>query len=173
MASNPFLGHVNKFYTYTRLISSINGSAMLQSSVSIPHAPISYGALLETATAASQEAGSLLLEYAGAGFHIEYKNPINLVTDADRAAEQCVIDRIKAHFPTHRFLAEERGRLEEAQSPYLWIIDPLDGTTNLRTAIQPTASPSVSNTRDAVCLAQSSILHGMNCSRPLNIKARG
>lgn len=103
---------------------------MLQSSVSIPHAPISYGALLETATAASQEAGSLLLEYAGAGFHIEYKNPINLVTDADRAAEQCVIDRIKAHFPTHRFLAEERGRLEEAQSPYLWIIDPLDGTTN-------------------------------------------
>lgn len=103
---------------------------MLQSSVSIPHAPISYGALLETATAASQEAGSLLLEYAGAGFHIEYKNPINLVTDADRAAEQCVIDRIKAHFPTHRFLAEEQGRLEEAQSPYLWIIDPLDGTTN-------------------------------------------
>lgn len=103
---------------------------MLQSSVSIPHAPISYGALLETATAASQEAGSLLREYAGAGFHIEYKNPINLVTDADRAAEQCVIDRIKAHFPTHRFLAEERGRLEEAQSPYLWIIDPLDGTTN-------------------------------------------
>jgi len=103
---------------------------MLQSGVPIPHDPISRDALLEAAVAASQEAGALLLKYAGAGFHIEYKNPINLVTDADRAAEQCVIDHIKAHFPTHRFLAEERGRLEEAQSPYLWIIDPLDGTTN-------------------------------------------
>ncbi|HEX6726475.1 MAG TPA: inositol monophosphatase family protein [Nitrospira sp.] len=103
---------------------------MLQSGVPIPHDPISHDALLEAAVAASQEAGALLLKYAGAGFHIEYKNPINLVTDADRAAEQCVIDHIKAHFPTHRFLAEERGRLEEAQSPYLWIIDPLDGTTN-------------------------------------------
>lgn len=103
---------------------------MLQSGVSIPHEPISRDTLLEAAVAASQEAGALLLEYAGAGFHIEYKNPINLVTDADHAAEQCVIDRIKALFPTHRFLAEEQGRLEETQSPYLWIIDPLDGTTN-------------------------------------------
>ncbi|MDF0674084.1 MAG: inositol monophosphatase family protein [Nitrospira sp.] len=98
--------------------------------VPIPHEPISYETLLEAAVAASQEAGALLLEYAAAGFHIEYKNPINLVTDADHAAEQCVIDRLKALFPAHRFLAEEQGRLEETQSPYLWIIDPLDGTTN-------------------------------------------
>ncbi len=102
---------------------------MLQSDV-IPHEPISHDTLLEAAIGASREAGALLLTYAETGFHVEYKNPINLVTDADRAAEQCVIDRIKAHFPTHRFLAEERGRLEEARSPYLWIIDPLDGTTN-------------------------------------------
>jgi myo-inositol-1(or 4)-monophosphatase len=103
---------------------------MLQSGVPTPHEPLSRDALLEAAVTASQEAGALLLTYAEAGFQIEYKNPINLVTDADRAAEQCVIDRIKARFPTHRFLAEERGRLEEGQSPYLWIIDPLDGTTN-------------------------------------------
>jgi myo-inositol-1(or 4)-monophosphatase len=103
---------------------------MLQSVVPPPHEPISYHALLEAAITASQEAGALLLRYAEAGFRVEYKNPINLVTDADHAAEQCVIDHIKAHFPTHRILAEERGRLEEAQSPYLWIIDPLDGTTN-------------------------------------------
>ena len=96
----------------------------------IPHEPISRDTLLEAAVAASQDAGALLLKYARAGFHIEYKNPINLVTDADRAAEQCVIERIRAHFPTHRLLAEERGRVEKAQSPYLWIIDPLDGTTN-------------------------------------------
>jgi myo-inositol-1(or 4)-monophosphatase len=103
---------------------------MLQLDVPIPHESISRDTLLEAAVDASREAGALLLKYSGAGFHIEYKNPINLVTDADRAAEQCVIDRIKARFPAHRFLAEERGRLEEEQSPYLWIIDPLDGTTN-------------------------------------------
>jgi myo-inositol-1(or 4)-monophosphatase len=103
---------------------------MLQSGVPTPHEPIAYHALLEAAITASQEAGALLLRYAEAGFRVEYKNPINLVTDADHAAEQCVIDHIKARFPTHRILAEERGRQEEAQSPYLWIIDPLDGTTN-------------------------------------------
>ncbi len=117
-------------YSQTHDFPQFNASTVLQSGVPIPHEPISHDLLLEVAVAAGQEAGALLLQYAGAGFHIEYKNPINLVTDADRAAEQCVIDRIKARFPTHRFLAEERGRLEEAQSPYLWIIDPLDGTTN-------------------------------------------
>lgn len=103
---------------------------MIQSSVRIPHEPISGDVLLEAAVVASHEAGALLLSYAGTNFHVEYKSPINLVTEADRAAEQCIIDRIQSRFPTHRFLAEERGRLEEAQSPYLWIIDPLDGTTN-------------------------------------------
>jgi myo-inositol-1(or 4)-monophosphatase len=103
---------------------------MLQSGVPIPNEPISLDDLLDAAVAASQEAGSLLLQYASTGFSIEYKNPIDLVTDADRAAEQCVIDRLKAHFPTHRVLAEEQGHVEKAPSPYLWIIDPLDGTTN-------------------------------------------
>ncbi len=103
---------------------------MLQPGVPISDDPISRDILLQAAVAASHAAGALLLKYAEAGFRIEYKNPVNLVTDADRAAEQCVIDCIQAHFPTHRFLAEERGRLEETPSPYLWIIDPLDGTTN-------------------------------------------
>ncbi len=68
--------------------------------------------------------------YAKSGFHIEYKSAINLVTEADHAAEQCVIDAIRSQFPTHGFLAEERGRVDQEPSPYLWIIDPLDGTTN-------------------------------------------
>lgn len=96
----------------------------------IPHESVSAELLLDTAVAASQKAGAILLKYAEAGFNIEYKNPINLVTDADHAAEQCVIDSIQTRFPTHRFLAEERGPVEETPSPYLWIIDPLDGTTN-------------------------------------------
>jgi myo-inositol-1(or 4)-monophosphatase len=87
--------------------------------------------LLQTAAGAGKKAGALLLDYARSGFQIQHKNPINLVTDADHAAEGCIIDHIRAHFPTHGFLAEERGRIERSSSsPYLWIIDPLDGTTN-------------------------------------------
>jgi myo-inositol-1(or 4)-monophosphatase len=103
---------------------------MLQSRVPIPHEPLPEATLLETAITASREAGALLLQYTADGFRIEYKNPINLVTEADHAAEQCIIDHIRNRFPSHRFLAEERGSVEPAPSPYLWIIDPLDGTTN-------------------------------------------
>ena len=103
---------------------------MLQSGVPTPPESPPHDVLLQAAVEASQAAGSLLLRYAATGFQIEYKNPINLVTDADRAAEQCVIDRLKTRFPDHHFLAEERGRDEEGSSPYRWIIDPLDGTTN-------------------------------------------
>lgn len=103
---------------------------MLQSGVPTPPTSPPHDALLQAAVEASQAAGTLLLRYAATGFQIEYKNPINLVTDADRAAEQCVIDRLKTRFPDHHFLAEERGLDEEGSSPYRWIIDPLDGTTN-------------------------------------------
>jgi myo-inositol-1(or 4)-monophosphatase len=103
---------------------------VLLSGVTISFDQVSHDALLETAIAASKEAGALLLDYVKSGFRVEHKNPINLVTDADRAAEECVIDRIRKHFPAHCFLAEERGRIEQSPSPYLWVIDPLDGTTN-------------------------------------------
>jgi myo-inositol-1(or 4)-monophosphatase len=103
---------------------------VLLSDVAIPSNQVSSDFLLDTAITASKEAGALLLGYVRSGFQIEHKNLINLVTDADHAAEQCVIDNIRKHFPAHRFLAEERGRIEESPSPYLWVIDPLDGTTN-------------------------------------------
>jgi myo-inositol-1(or 4)-monophosphatase len=86
--------------------------------------------LLSVAVDACKSAGRLLLDYAESGFHIEHKNPIDLVTDADHAAEQCIIDHIRQHFPTHRTLAEERGIDAPPASRYQWIIDPLDGTTN-------------------------------------------
>jgi myo-inositol-1(or 4)-monophosphatase len=91
---------------------------------------VSTDRLLTVATQASTAAGKILLEYARSGFQVERKNPINLVTDADHAAEQCIIDHIHRHFPDHRTLAEERGAGVDAPCPYRWIIDPLDGTTN-------------------------------------------
>ncbi|MCX5724704.1 MAG: inositol monophosphatase family protein [Nitrospirae bacterium] len=86
--------------------------------------------LLSVATAAARQAGAVLTECTRTGFRIEHKQLINLVTDADHQAEQCIIDVIHKAFPTHPVLAEERGLTEQPPSRYKWVIDPLDGTTN-------------------------------------------
>ena len=86
--------------------------------------------LLSTAVDAAKTAGALLLKKAQDGFHIEYKNIVDLVTDADRVAEESIVSTIRDAFPSHRFLAEERGLDARSASVYQWIIDPLDGTTN-------------------------------------------
>lgn len=86
--------------------------------------------LFAVAIEAARAAGTLLQDFSKAGLRIEHKNRINLVTDADRAAERCIIDLISKQFPTHRILAEEQGLTAQGPSRYQWIIDPLDGTTN-------------------------------------------
>jgi myo-inositol-1(or 4)-monophosphatase len=86
--------------------------------------------LISVAIDAAQQAGAVLVGFTRTGFRIEHKQIINLVTDADRQAEQCIIDVIHDAFPTHRVLAEERGLTEQPPSRYQWVIDPLDGTTN-------------------------------------------
>lgn len=53
----------------------------------------------------------------------------NVVTPIDHASEQAVLDVIRSRFPSHDFLAEERGG-RRSGSPFLWVIDPLDGTLN-------------------------------------------
>ncbi|MBA5875635.1 MAG: inositol monophosphatase [Nitrospira sp. CR1.2] len=85
---------------------------------------------LATAVRAAETAGTVLLDYARSGFRIDYKAAINLVTDADRQAEDCIVRTILSAHPSHRILAEERGQDGSTDSPYQWIIDPLDGTTN-------------------------------------------
>lgn len=79
---------------------------------------------------AAQEGGQVLLDWMEKGFTIEYKGVMDLVTDADRAAEQVIIDRIISVFPDHQVLAEEGGASSSKASRYKWVIDPLDGTTN-------------------------------------------
>ncbi|MBA3722620.1 MAG: inositol monophosphatase [Parachlamydiaceae bacterium] len=54
----------------------------------------------------------------------------NIVTEMDKASEACIIDFIKSHFPTHSILAEESGSTGDITDNIVWIIDPLDGTTN-------------------------------------------
>ncbi len=57
------------------------------------------------------------------------KGEANLVTEADLASQKAAIQVIKKAFPTHDFLGEEDAR-KNTGSPYTWVIDPIDGTTN-------------------------------------------
>ena len=86
--------------------------------------------LIKTAIEAAQLGGSILTDYAKKGFEIEKKSDINLLTEADLASEKAVVSAIKQAFPSHQILAEEKGLHTTHTSPYKWIIDPLDGTTN-------------------------------------------
>ena len=79
---------------------------------------------------AARQAGGILLDQVRSGFRIEHKQTIDLVTDADRASEQAIVERLRAAFPDHEILAEERGLTKARSSRYRWVIDPLDGTTN-------------------------------------------
>lgn len=87
--------------------------------------------MIDLAIRAAREAGAILQDYAARGFQIENKGRINLVTEADLASERHITQLIGSHFPSHRILAEEGGASgHPGEDNYVWIIDPLDGTTN-------------------------------------------
>ena len=69
---------------------------------------------------ASQDIGTLT---------IKSKNFNDFVSEVDVAAERAIIDTLKDAYPTHGFLGEESGSTSN-ESDFIWIIDPLDGTTN-------------------------------------------
>ena len=87
--------------------------------------------MLNFAIDIAREAGNLLVQKLGSA-KITNKGDINLVTEADIAAENLIIDRIRSYHPQHGILAEESGEavLKGKPSEWKWIIDPLDGTTN-------------------------------------------
>lgn len=91
---------------------------------------------LEVAIAAATDAGALLRERLTQPRDVQFKGTVDLVTDADRASEAVIAGRIREAFPDHRILGEEGARGADpegegaADSPYGWLIDPLDGTTN-------------------------------------------
>jgi myo-inositol-1(or 4)-monophosphatase len=89
----------------------------------------SQKALLRTARAAAAAAGDVLRRLFRSDIRITTKGPINYVTEADIQAERVILEQIRAAFPDHAYLAEERGA-GGGDSPCRWIVDPLDGTTN-------------------------------------------
>ncbi len=83
----------------------------------------------ETAIHAAREGGRILLQKFGGALAVQYKGEIDLVTEADREAENAIVGIIRGTFPRHDILAEEKDH-GRSNSSYRWIIDPLDGTTN-------------------------------------------
>lgn len=84
---------------------------------------------LETAAEIAREAGALLINYFERRVAFELKGDFDLVTEADRASEKLVVERLRSHFPAHSIVAEEGGG-HDTGSEFRWYVDPLDGTTN-------------------------------------------
>jgi len=80
-------------------------------------------------SALARDAGALLRDRLGSPRSIEQKRPHDLVTDADRASEALIVERIRAAFPSATILGEEGGTYA-GTGDERFIVDPLDGTTN-------------------------------------------
>jgi myo-inositol-1(or 4)-monophosphatase len=83
----------------------------------------------EIALAAALKSGEFIKKSVGKIRRLSYKGKTNIVTDVDKSAERMIIRKIRRSFPGHAILSEESSPAGRP-SPYKWIIDPLDGTTN-------------------------------------------
>lgn len=88
--------------------------------------------MLNFAIEMARDAGQILLEKFGRKINVSKKGDIDLVTEADLASEELIIERIKSYYPKHSILAEEAGDavVIGGENKWKWVIDPLDGTTN-------------------------------------------
>lgn len=90
-----------------------------------------YTKELEITKIAAIEASKIITEYAErTSFSIELKGKNDLITDADVASENKIIEILTEAFPEDAILAEESSQRTELPSGRVWIIDPIDGTTN-------------------------------------------
>jgi myo-inositol-1(or 4)-monophosphatase len=87
-------------------------------------------ALLNTAVKAARQAGDLAMRYVRRldELDVRSKSRNDFVSQVDEAAEQVIIATIREYYPDHAVLGEETGL--QGTGDTLWIIDPLDGTTN-------------------------------------------
>lgn len=77
---------------------------------------------------ALEASGNVLRKHFGK-VSIRYKGPADLLTEADLASQDAILKIIRRKLPEHDYMAEEK-EVRSTGSDYLWIIDPLDGTTN-------------------------------------------
>lgn len=87
--------------------------------------------MLKVATQAALAAGEIVERYFGHSMQIAAKNKAksDFVTSADTEAEGAIRQMILAHFPDHGFWGEEGGQ-KNIEKDYIWVVDPLDSTSN-------------------------------------------
>ncbi len=93
---------------------------------------------LDSARAAARAGARVLRQHWGGHLHVESKKRFDYVTDADLASENAVLDELRRRHPGHAILSEETpADLAQAQADQgpLWVVDPLDGTTNFIHAV--------------------------------------
>lgn len=97
----------------------------------------------DTAIRAVREASQIVKDRFNQDFEVEIKggNPLDLVTDVDLESEKKILEILRAAYPRHGFFAEEAGK-SDVDAEYVWMIDPIDGTTNYSKGI-PCVSVSV------------------------------
>ncbi|MBI4279604.1 MAG: inositol monophosphatase, partial [Armatimonadetes bacterium] len=87
-----------------------------------------FSPFLQSAIEVARRTGWMLRDLQSRPFAIDFKGGRDLVTAGDRAAEEMIIKELRARYPGHGFLAEEK--VKEEGPDYRWVIDPIDGTTN-------------------------------------------
>ncbi len=85
--------------------------------------------LMAAAEAVARRGGEVLRERWGVPRTVDFKGGIDLVTDADRAAEAAILELLRRRWPDHDVIAEESGG-QLRGGPCRWYVDPLDGTSN-------------------------------------------
>jgi myo-inositol-1(or 4)-monophosphatase len=86
--------------------------------------------MVNIAVKAARRAGRIINQAAGNldVLTVRHKSLNDLVSEVDRASEEAIIETLQRAYPDHAILAEESGAT--GQSDHVWVIDPLDGTTN-------------------------------------------
>ncbi|MDT8858940.1 inositol monophosphatase [Alkalihalobacillus sp. MEB130] len=90
----------------------------------------------DLALSVAREAGELIKNYVGGQFQVEEKSSVfDLVTEVDRESELLIRKRINEYNPAHKIIGEEGVDQEDISillesDDYIWVIDPIDGTTN-------------------------------------------
>ncbi len=104
--------------------------------------------LLELARTVAQEAAVLVRQRRAAGVEVAdtKSSPVDVVTEADRAAEQLIYSRLTEARPGDGFLGEE-GASAESTTGVTWVVDPIDGTVNFLYGI-PQYAVSIAASRD-------------------------
>ena len=87
--------------------------------------------MLTTAVKAARKAGGIITRasFDVDKLNVRAKHQNDFVSEVDHAAEEAIIRTLREAYPAHGFLAEESGE-KDMKAEYVWVIDPLDGTTN-------------------------------------------